>query len=211
MDPQTPDAVVTDPEDFTQHERLRQIYEARQEFQKARQKVSQLQAEEDWPLWREENYVLHAFQRYFFEVEGLMERHPKGDYYLEEVELGTVTPPGVEGTDYDSDDARVFVGLRSLAIDYRPMPSDGFTMPSNGRSRASDREVQITVPKASITKAFRKVNEFLAEVGLDADMDEEDRDAGFDYSDILEKGPPEGNAPQLEADGGPGNSGGGDE
>lgn len=201
-----PNAVVTDPEDFAQRERLRQIYEARQEFQEARQKADQLRAEEGWPLWRKENYVLDAFQRYFFEVEGLMERHPKGDYYLEEVELGVVKPPGVEGKDYDPDDARVFEGLRSLAQDYRPMPSDGYTLPSDGRSRASDSEVQITVPEASITRAFRKVNEFLAEVGLDADMDGEDRDAGFDYSDILEEGPPEGNAPQIVSGDRPDNS-----
>jgi len=207
-DPQhEPNAVVTDPEDFAQRERLRQIYDARQEFQQARMEADEIRSENGWPLWRKENYVLHAFQRYFFEVEGLMERHPKGDYYLEEIDLGRVEPVGVRGEDYDPADVRVFQGLRSLARDYRPMPSSGYTRPSDGRSRSGDTEVQVTVPESAVMLAFRKANEFLAEVGLDANMDGEKQDAGFDYSDILEEGPPEGDKPQLDdADDAPGGS-----
>jgi len=197
-----PGAVVTDPENFAQMERLRQIYNARQKFQEDRQKADQLRAEEGWPLWKRENYVLYAFQRYFFEVEGLMKRHPKGDYYLEEIELGRVEPVGVEGEDYSPDDIRVFQGLRSLAHGYRPMPTTGYSRPKKGRERSGDREVQVTVPESAIIRAFRAVNEFIAEVGLDADMDDESQDAGFDYSDILEDGPPEGDKPQLEGDNG---------
>jgi hypothetical protein len=182
-------------------ERLRHIYDARQEFQKARQKADQLRAEEGWPLWKKENYVYRAFQRYFFEVEGLMERHPSGGHYLEEVKLGMVLPPGADPDD-PPEDTRFFVGLRSMTDSYKPIPTDGYTSPSSGRERATDGEVQVTVPEKVVTKAFRQVNEFVAEVGLDADMDEETQDAGFDYSDILEEGPPgTGDAPDITADG----------
>jgi hypothetical protein len=206
-------AVVIDPDDFANRERLRQIYDARQEFQEARQNAQQLRAKEGWSLHEKQDYVLRAFQRYFFEVEGLMERHPEGDHYLEEVELGAVLPPEAQDGERNGDnhpEARVFVGLRSLAHGYRPMPTPGWKNRSGQDTRAIDTEVQVTVPETTVTKAFRAVNKFLAEVGLDADMDEETRDAGFDYSDILQEGPPGGSAPELEADGGATDGGNGE-
>jgi hypothetical protein len=36
---------------------------------------------------------------------------------------------------------------------------------------------------------------------MDLQLKENEGDAGFDYSDILEEGPPGGDAPQIEADG----------
>jgi hypothetical protein len=48
---------------------------------------------------------------------------------------------------------------------------------------------------------FSLANRFVAQVGMDLELAEERGDAGFDYSDILEEGPPEGDAPQLETGG----------
>ncbi|MCD2201673.1 hypothetical protein LPA44_17570 [Halobacterium sp. KA-4] len=57
---------------------------------------------------------------------------------------------------------------------------------------------------------FSVANRFFAEVGMDLEIAEEQGDAGFDYSDILEEGPPGGDAPQLEADGTGAEGGGGE-
>jgi hypothetical protein len=48
---------------------------------------------------------------------------------------------------------------------------------------------------------FSAANRFFAQVGMDLELTEDKGDAGFDYSDILEEGPPGGDAPQLETDG----------
>jgi len=54
-------------------------------------------------------------------------------------------------------------------------------------------------------RAYRQINKFLAEVGLDADMEGDTEEAEFDYSDILEEGPPkEGDEPEIATDGGDG-------
>lgn len=195
----TPGVVVTDPEDFAQMERLRQIYDARQKVQTARQEADNVRAREDWPLWKKQDHVLAAYQRYYFEIEGLMERHPDGDYYLDEVKLGAISPPGELGEDYTKADIRRFEGLKSLARSFRPMPTDGYLAPQKWKDRTMEREVQVTVPIQIVTKAFRTINEFIAKVGLDATMAEEARDAGFNYGDILEEGPPgTGDPPQID-------------
>lgn len=174
---------VTDPEDFAQTERLRQIYDARQEFQKRRAELGKIRREQDLTLYETQEHLLAALQAYFFEVEGLMIRHPVGEHYLVEVELGKVQHAG------DGED-RVFVGLESLADSHRPMPTPGYRKPRHDGEHAADKVVQVSVPTSVINKGFREINKFLAEVGLDADMEDEHQDAGFDYSDLLDEGPP---------------------
>ena len=46
---------------------------------------------------------------------------------------------------------------------------------------------------------FSLANRFIAQVGMDLELAEESGDAGFDYSNILEEGPPgERDAPEIE-------------
>lgn len=175
---------VTDPEDFAQRERLRHIYDARQSFQKRRAELDQIRREQELSLYETQEYLLAGFQSYFFEVEGLMIRHPAGDHYLEDVELGVVEHAEPDGED------RVFVGLEDLTKPYRPMPTPGYKTPSRNRRGTSDAVVHVSVTTPIINRGFREINKFLAEVGLDADMENEHQDAGFDYSDLLEEGPP---------------------
>lgn len=183
---------VTDPEDFAQTQRLRQIYEARQNYQERRAEIDRIRRDNELTLYDTQEHLLAAFQSYFFEVEGLMLRHPAGDKYLEDVELGVV-----EHADPNSED-RVFVGLNSLTGSYRPMPTPGYSKPSYDTARPEDKVVHVSVPVAVINKGFREINKFLAEVGLDADMENETQDAEFDYSDLLEEGPPtEGDTPEI--------------
>jgi len=68
-----------------------------------------------------------------------------------------------------------------------------------------------TVSPAASMSYFSAANKFFARVGMGLELDQREGDAGFDYSDILEEGPPgTGDAPQLEADG-RGDEAGGDE
>lgn len=52
---------------------------------------------------------------------------------------------------------------------------------------------QVPIPRKTLDKALIKCIEFLDEAGIDADIVTDDGDAAFDYSDILENGPPEEN------------------
>jgi len=50
-------------------------------------------------------------------------------------------------------------------------------------------------------RVYAAANKFYAEIGMDLDLQEEDRDAAFDYSDILQEGPPgTGDAPDIDSD-----------
>lgn len=207
--------LVDDPEDFAQRERLKQIYQARREFLEARAEAPQLRREREWGLPDYCDYILNAVQRYFFEVEGLMRRHPEGDYYLEEVPLGAVRAPGSDRGEIDvaeegvvddveglNEEDRVFVGLEDIATGYQPMKTRGYTTDSR-RGEISSQTVLVTVPDDVSMRAYRQINNFLAEVGLDADMEGDTEEAEYDYSDLLQEGPPEsdGEAPEIVTDG----------
>jgi hypothetical protein len=50
-------------------------------------------------------------------------------------------------------------------------------------------------------RVYAAANRFYAKIGMDLDLQEEDRDAEFEYSDILEHGPPgTGDAPDIDSD-----------
>lgn len=216
MSDEDPDFVaqsVDDPEDFAQKQRMRQIYDARKEFLKARADAPEKRRENNWPSHVEQDYILNAAQRYFFEVEGLMRRHPDGDYYLNDVRLGGVMRLEnidrengdraiIKPPDEEFDPDRAFVGLTSIAKKYKPIRTAGYS--TGERNRSTEKTaVLVTVPVDVSVRAYREINKFLAEVGLDADMEGEQKDAVFDYSDILQDGPPDdGEKPDIAADGG---------
>lgn len=50
-------------------------------------------------------------------------------------------------------------------------------------------------------RVYAAANRFYAEIGMDLDLQEEERDAEFSYADILEHGPPgSGEAPDINGD-----------
>jgi len=214
---QEPEHQVDDPEDYAQRERLKHIYQARREFLEARAEAPQLRRKEDWNLPEYQDYIYNALQRYFFEVEGLMRRHPEGDHYLHDVPLGgvvhydnVVLEDGERGvrTDLDEDfePDRAFVGLESMGKKYRPIRTTGYKVGRDAKE-TKDTAVLVTVPVQVSMRAYRKINEFLAEVGLDADMEGDTEEAEYDYSDLLEEGPPserDGERPEVATDGGGG-------
>lgn len=55
--------------------------------------------------------------------------------------------------------------------------------------------VSVHLPMRIVRNAYRLCNDFLAAVGMDIEPEPEETDAGFDYADILEEGPPSGDNP----------------
>lgn len=64
-----------------------------------------------------------------------------------------------------------------------------------------EKSAQTPSPQESM-QYFSAANRFFAQVGMDLELSEEKGDAGFDYSDILEEGPPDGDVPDIGSDGG---------
>jgi len=67
--------------------------------------------------------------------------------------------------------------------------------------KSGPTEYEQTCSPQVVMQYFSGANRFFARVGMDLQLKENEGDAGFDYSDILEEGPPGGDAPQIEADG----------
>lgn len=169
---------VADPESFNQKQRLKEIHDARRNFHERRQRAKDLKIKGEINHRKYTDLLVEAFQRYFYELEGLMQRHSRGEHYLYEVELGELDP-------LDRDDSIEFTGLLSLAGSVPTVPVKGIRMDDKDGSTSESRI--LTVANHSIVmRAFRECNKFLAEAGLDADMEDSGDEAGSEYSDILD-------------------------
>jgi len=61
-----------------------------------------------------------------------------------------------------------------------------------------DQYEQVPSPQ-EVMQYFSAANQFYARVGMDLEMAEDEGDAGFEYTDILEEGPPsEGEKPEID-------------
>ncbi len=69
---------------------------------------------------------------------------------------------------------------------------------SMGVKPGEDQYEQTPSPQ-EVMHYFSAANRFYARVGMDLELAEDEGDAGFDYTDILEEGPPgEGEKPEIE-------------
>ena len=168
---------VADPEAFNQKQRLKQIHKARHNFHDRRQRAKDLKVEDEINYRQYTDLLVEAFQRYFYELEGLMERHSRGEYYLYEVEIGELDP-------LDKDGVIEFTGLISLAGSVPPVAVDGYSMHDHD-GRTSNERILTVASENIVMRAFRECNKFLAEAGLDAEMEDDTDEASADYSDIL--------------------------
>jgi hypothetical protein len=167
-DPQTPDAVVTDPEDFNRQQRFKEIHDARQ-------RVTEFLSQMEMPNKGGGRYHLREATRLSYLV----------SLYIMELE-----PLIVQS---DIDDSRLVPD--KLACDSLLQFAN-----SMGVKPGEDQYEQTPSPQ-EVMLYFSAANRFFAQVGMDLELTEDKGDAGFDYSDILEEGPPGGDAPQLETDG----------
>jgi hypothetical protein len=169
---------VADPEAFNQKQRLKEIHKARRNFHDRRQRAKDLKVEGEINYRQYTDLLVEAFQRYFYELEGLMQRHSRGEHYLYEVELGELDP-------LDKDGVIEFTGLMSLAGSVPTVAVNGYSM-DDKRGSTSERQILTVASETIVMRAFRECNKFLAEAGLDAEMEDDNDEATADYSDILD-------------------------
>lgn len=100
--------------------------------------------------------------------------------YWNEVDLGEMTFPNGR--------SEHFRGLRQILE-----APDPFTVSTTEpvkdpiRGESSDTtQIDAQIPRHVLLKAFRQTNRFLAEIGLDIQLQPETVEASFDYSDLLE-------------------------
>lgn len=139
------------------------------------------------------------------------------NHYWEEYELGAMqlVPPDTEHYDFsliaqydDDQQCRRALGLpRGAELPQpHPVPFNGLAsvlyneVVSHNWSVTIDRKERKTVPiqttrpvaKPILDETVEVADEFLQQSGLGFELEELKSDAGFDYSDILENGPPGG-------------------
>ena len=168
---------VDDPDSFNQTERLRQIHRSRRNFHDRRQSAVDMKTRNEINYRQYTTLLLHAFQHYFYELEGLMRQHSNGDHYLEEVKLGEL-----ETLEYD--EPLEFVGLESLAGSIPPVAIEGATL-DDKRGQRREQQILTVASEGIIMRAFRECNKFVAEAGLDAEMEDTAKTPRWDYSDLV--------------------------
>jgi hypothetical protein len=185
-DPQTADAVVTDPEDFNRQQRFKEIHDARQRVTDYMAKFEDRLLDNDQrhkpgtaPTYAHEQLAFRV-ALYIMELQPLLEKKGGDDPYM--------SGHFPESSPVDD--------LQQFAF-------------NSGMLREKEKSTTAVRVTTSL-RVFQVANKAYANLGMDLEIAEDNGDAGFDYSDILEEGPPEGDAPQLEADG-TGNEGGSDE
>lgn len=212
---------VADPEEFNQTQRLKAINEARERVKETIEaSMARVVGDDEFTEGDRQQVVRATMYSYLTDIEwAMVEANEVG--LLREQELGQVVIPPperfVELADSDSGDYPRVIGAADLSPyvveingiqNYLAAP-DVFQHTWRLRiEERHDRPETLTEKRQSympvhISKnAFRIANRFLNEAGADINLQEDDADAGFDYSDILDEDPESGAPPQIEADGG---------
>lgn len=186
---------VQDNEQYYQRRRLEEIGDARRDAAEKRTQAEayakQLVAQSDNPTartWEARSAYRTAVENYIREVEPLLtDRFPEqGLPRWDDQTLGTLTvqppeflkdePRGVELTNRPTPQQFEFTGLSSLLATRSPIPVT-FKATKNARHRLEE-DVEKTVPAepsfAVLDRAFRSVNLFLAEIGLEVDVTQQE-------------------------------------
>ena len=215
----SPLSEIDDPGEYNQRRRIRAIHDARERVFEQRRRGLDLRARGVIGQRQYRDILRESVESFILEIEQLLRRYqadaepnldadsdvPPPPWYLEDVDLGIMRlPPDAQEL--------VFDGLLSVVEapdpfvrewEERPDAPAGFEGHPLAKTETKHREIQIR--EGILLNAVRAGMQFLGDVGLDVEMGDGVRDAGFDYSDILDEGPPKNNAPQLEVDGGSGN------
>lgn len=205
---------VEDPEQYSRKQRIKQIHEARERVPQTRGRATRLNLEHQI---RDED-VLTAIRRavedYIMEVRPLLSEHENGSYYWEDCELGTIqlaplaSPPADAVPVRELDGTRLEMAQDALArrppnavpvtglssITNLPNPIRRYTAakvdPRQGAPYTVYREQRARVPEHVLMEAYAAVNDFIRDADLDLQFKQSD-DAEYDYSDLLENGPPD--------------------
>lgn len=154
---------VLDPEQYNQNRRLKDIHDAREEVLKLRRRVTQ--SEDILKKWSEEKRnreFATAVAEYAMQLEPIMERTQPGKELLYEDEVGPYN--GLSQ----------FIGSLGTVTVVSEIEDEPSNRLSHADQRSDDKEViRRPVEERTSYLAFRKCNEFMAQVGLDADIAEQ--------------------------------------
>jgi hypothetical protein len=191
---------VDDPSEYNQRRRIRAIHDARERILEQRRRALDLRAHNQISKRQYHDILREATESFILEIEQLLKRYKNNPaltldsgiddrepaWYLEQAPLGAMTlPPG--------DREIEFAGLQAVLDAPNPIvcewkekkePPMGFSSHPKGETETQRRNVQIS--EDVLLNAVRIGMEFLSQVGLDLEVNEDQREATADYSDILD-------------------------
>ncbi len=196
---------VPDPEGYRQHERTKHILNARKRVLEKKRQADELLHGNQITEQTRDTVLRSAVEEYLLEVETLMKECDTDKNYwgdVKETEDGEVVRTGVPigQMGLPNGGALQFRGVGMILDQPNPITVQWKEQVSNTMAGAQleRREEEVQIPAKILLKAYRMVNEFLMEINMDLDTEEEQGDAAFTYSDILQEGPPE--EPAMNAD-----------
>lgn len=185
------------------------IFESKSVVKRALRTVAEMRALGEISQQQSRTMLRRAVEEYLFETKWLMQQRESllddsEPSYWSDFEIGVQQLP--DGSQVE------FIGLQDfdrapemLEFQTTKTTRDGLV---GNKTKRVVKSVQLD--RSISLAAYDGINAFLTDIGLAPRFEEDRRDAGFDYEDILEEGPPKGDASQLKADGS-GNEAGNDE
>ena len=207
------DVTVTDPEGFNTSQRLKQIYRAREDLRKMRKEAAQVRNNPNTNTQVKVEAVQHyraAVEAFLLEVDTLLKNHDPGPELWSDRHYGHVTirPPGdwtQQRSHYKSqslerqgnqpllvkeipDPKRVpVIGLKWLFETDTPVTRTfEFEVVGGALNETVTLPGSSTVKWHTLNQMVTDTNEFLSEVGVGLEIDEETDDvAEMDYTDLI--------------------------
>jgi len=172
---------VVDPDDYNRTQRFKEIHQARQRVTDYVSKFEDRMLDNDRnhtpgtaPTFAHEQLAFRV-ALYIMELLPLLEKKGGDDPYMSEY-FPESSPV---------DDLAQFAYNSGMLREHH--------------DKRDDRKTNTAVRVTTSLRVFQIANRAYADLGMDLEIAEEDGDAGFDYSDILEEGPPgERDAPEIE-------------
>lgn len=186
--PQTASAVVSDPEDFNRQQRFKEIHDARQRVTDYMSNIETRIDDTDRshtpgtaPTLAQEQLAFRV-ALYIMELQPLLEAKGGDDPYM-----GDNFPE-----ESPVDDLQHFATNSGMLKEY-----------TDTRRNKPDRTTTTAVRLTMSLRVFQVANKAYADLGMDLEIADDDGDAEFDYSDLLDDAQPnEGEKPDIAADGG---------
>lgn len=171
-----------DSEDVNRQRRLNAIHDARETVVDRRRRVDDALTYNEITEQTANTVLRREVENYIHEVEWLMDDADTSRDYWAGVELGAMVMP--DGNTYE------FVGLQSIVETADPIHYQWESEEEDdwdGRT-VNKHEETVQIPRDVLMNAYRAVNGFLFEIGLDLGLDDGPTEYGFDYSDLLKPG-----------------------
>lgn len=169
---------IDDPSEYKQKRRIKSILDAREHVLEQRRRALDLQAEGLIGAQMANKMLREAVEAYIIEVENKVRESDHAIHYWGDVDdsgqregvfLGSLHVPERNGE-------REFIGLRDIMTASDPLTFE-YTVKRSDELEGTQTETRRTeyqIPEDVLLAAFRAINEFLNEVGMDADFEEDE-------------------------------------